>query len=241
MQFTCLPAIGEGWHPFDCCIFKLEIILYGTVSIPLVLRIENLRLRATTKVVLMGSCRGGPECAAQPEWSAEPQGASMWTVPDQVCHLPVHPLLSREVHRAWLLGPQALRRDLFSGMQCAVLLSVTQLCLILCNSMDCGTPGFPGLSPWVCTNPCPLSQWCHPAISSSVVLYPSCPQSFPASESFPVSQLFTLGDRSIGALSSASVYPMNIQGWFPLGFKIEISLNWNLKLKNGKILSLCKY
>ena len=80
MQLTCLTAIGESWHPFDCCIFKLEIILHGTFSIPLVLRIENLRLRAIAKIVLMGSCRGGPECTAQPEWSAEPQGALMWTV-----------------------------------------------------------------------------------------------------------------------------------------------------------------
>ena len=80
VQLTCLTAISESWHPFDCCIFKLEIILYGTFSIPLVLGIENLRLRAIAKVVLMGSCRGGPECTAQPEWSAEPQGALMWTV-----------------------------------------------------------------------------------------------------------------------------------------------------------------
>ena len=86
--------------------------------------------------------------------------------------------------------------------------SVTQLCLTLCNSMDCSIPGFPVLSPGVCTNSCPLSQWCHPAISSSVILYSSCPQSFSASESFPVSQLFTSGDQSIGASSSASVYPI---------------------------------
>ena len=76
MQLTCLTAIGESWHPFDCCIFKLEIILYGTFSIPLVLGIENLRRRTIAKVVL----KGGPECTAQPEWSAEPQGALMWTV-----------------------------------------------------------------------------------------------------------------------------------------------------------------
>ena len=58
-------------------------------------------------------------------------------------------------------------------------------------------------------NPCPLSQWCHPAISSSVVPFSSCPQSFPASGSFPMSQLFTWGGQSIGVSASASVLPMN--------------------------------
>ena len=73
----------------------------------------------------------------------------------------------------------------------------------------------PSPTPRVHSNPCPSSQWCHPTISSSVVPFFSCPQSFPASESFPMSLLFTLGGQSIGA--SASVLPMNIQEWFPLG------------------------
>ena len=71
-------------------------------------------------------------------------------------------------------------------------------------------------------NSCPLTQWCHPTISSSVTPFSSCFQSFPASGSFPVSQLVTSGGRSIGA--SASVLPMNIQGWFPLRFTGLISL-----------------
>ena len=73
------------------------------------------------------------------------------------------------------------------------------------------------LSPGVCSNSCPLSHWCHLTISSSVTLFSSCPQSFPASESFQVSQLFTTGDQGIGVSTSASVLPVNIQGWFPLG------------------------
>ena len=73
----------------------------------------------------------------------------------------------------------------------------------------------PSLSPEVYSNSCPLSRWCHPTISSSVALFPSCPQSFPASRSFPVSRLFTSCGESIGA--SASVPPVNVQGWFPLG------------------------
>ena len=72
------------------------------------------------------------------------------------------------------------------------------------------------LSPGVCSNSCPWSQWCHPAITSPVILF-SCLQSFPASGYFPMSQLFVPGGQSIGASASASVLPMNIQGWFPLG------------------------
>ena len=74
----------------------------------------------------------------------------------------------------------------------------------------------PSLFPGVCSNVCPLSRWC-PTISSSDVPFSSCPQSFSASGSFPVSWLFTSGGQSIGASASASVLPMNIQGWFPLG------------------------
>ena len=77
------------------------------------------------------------------------------------------------------------------------------------------------LTHWVCPSSCPLSQWYHLTISSSVAPV-SCPQFFPASESFPMSQLFTSGGQSIGA--SASVLWVNIQGWFPLGLTGLISL-----------------
>ena len=81
----------------------------------------------------------------------------------------------------------------------------------------------PLLSPGVCSNSCLLSRWCHPTISSSIVPF-FCLQSFPASGSFPVSWLFISDDKSIGASASASVLPMNIQGWFPLGLTGWISL-----------------
>ena len=71
---------------------------------------------------------------------------------------------------------------------------------------------------------CPLSQWCHPTISSSVVSFSSCPQSFLASESFQMSQFFTSGGQSIGVSVSASVLPMNTQDWSPLGWTSWISL-----------------
>ena len=78
--------------------------------------------------------------------------------------------------------------------------------------------------PEACSNSCPLRRWCHPAISSSVIPFFSCLQSFPASGSFPISLFFTSGGQSIGASASASVLPMNIQDWFPLGLTGWISL-----------------
>ena len=82
----------------------------------------------------------------------------------------------------------------------------------------------PSPSPGVYSNSCPLSQWCHPTTSSSVVPFSSCLQSFPASGSFQMSQLFTSGGQSIGVSDSASVLPMTIQDWFLLGWMGWISL-----------------
>ena len=75
-----------------------------------------------------------------------------------------------------------------------------------------------------CSNSCPLSRWCHPTISSSDIPFSSCLQSCPASRSFPMSQFFASGSPSIGASASASVLPVNIQDWFPLGLTGWISL-----------------
>ena len=82
----------------------------------------------------------------------------------------------------------------------------------------------PSIFPRVCSNPCPSSQWCHPSISSSVAPFSSCLQSFPALGSFPMSQFFPSGGESIGVSASASVLPVNIQDWFPLGWTGWISL-----------------
>ena len=79
-------------------------------------------------------------------------------------------------------------------------------------------PPCPSATPRVYPNSCPSSRWCHPAISSSVVPFSSCPQSLPASESFPMSQLFVWGGQSIGVSALASVLPMNTQDWSPLGW-----------------------
>ena len=85
-------------------------------------------------------------------------------------------------------------------------------------------PPYPSPTARVYPNACPWSRWCLPTISSSVIPFSSCPQSFPASGSFQMSQFFTTGGQSIGVSASASVLPMNIQGRFPLGCADWISL-----------------
>ena len=85
-------------------------------------------------------------------------------------------------------------------------------------------PPWPSPTLRVHPNPCPLSRWCHPTISSSVIPFSSCPQSFPKSESFPKSQFFTSGGQIIGVSASASVLPMNTQDWSPLEWIGWISL-----------------
>ena len=85
-------------------------------------------------------------------------------------------------------------------------------------------PPCPSPTPGFHSNSCPSTRGCHPAISSSVIPFSSCPQPLPASESFPMSQLFTWGGQSIGVLALASVLPMNTQDWSPLGWTGWISL-----------------
>ena len=79
-------------------------------------------------------------------------------------------------------------------------------------------------TPVACSNSCPSSQWCHPTISSSVIPFSSCRQSFPASRPFPMSQFFSSGGQGTGVSASASVLPMNVQDWSPLGWTGWISL-----------------
>ena len=105
--------------------------------------------------------------------------------------------------------------------------SLAQSCPAHCNHMDHTRLPCPSPTSRACSNSCLLSQWCHPTISSSAVTFSSCLQSFPASGSFPVSPFFALGGQSIGVSASASVLPMNIQNWFPLGCTGLISLQSN--------------
>ena len=116
-----------------------------------------------------------------------------------------------------------------------------QLLLLISHSVKSDSLQPPGLqharlpcpspTPGIYSNSCPLIQWCHPTISSCVVPFSSCLHSFPASGSFLLSRLFTSGGQNIGVSASASVLPMNIQSWFPLGVTGLISLQW-LSVKN---------
>ena len=103
--------------------------------------------------------------------------------------------------------------------------SVTQLCPTLWpHGLQHNRPPCPSPTPRVYSNSCPLSRWCHPTISSSVIPFSSCLQSFPASGSLQMSQFFAAGGQTIGVSASASVLPMNIQDWFPVGWTGWISL-----------------
>ena len=110
---------------------------------------------------------------------------------------------------------------LFSSVQfnCSVVSNSLQL-----HGLQHARPPCPSPTPGVYSNSCLLSQWCHPTISSSVVPFSSCLQSFPPSGSFQASQFFASGGQSIGVSASASVLPMNIQDWFPPGWTGWISL-----------------
>ena len=100
----------------------------------------------------------------------------------------------------------------------SVVVHLLNSCLTLCDPMDCRMPGFPVLH---CLQELPQTV-AHPTISSSVILFSSYPQSFPASGSFPLSQLFASGGPSIGASALASVLPINTQGWFSLGLMTSL-------------------
>ena len=103
--------------------------------------------------------------------------------------------------------------------------SVSQSCPTLCDPMNRSRPGLPVHHQLLeFTQTRPSSRWCHPTSSSSVIPFSSCLQSFPASGSFPMNQLFTWGGQSTGVSASASVLPMNTQDWSPLGWTCWISL-----------------
>ena len=104
--------------------------------------------------------------------------------------------------------------------------SIQFSCSVVSNSLwhQHASLCYPSPTPGAYSNSCPSSQWCHPTISSSVITFSSCPQSFPASGSFQMSHFFTSGGQSIGVSASASVLPMNNQDWSPLGWTGWISL-----------------
>ena len=129
-----------------------------------------------------------------------------------------------------LLPCQLITSAMYSCVACVSLSvqfsSVAQSCPTVCDPVDCSMPGNMATppTPGTCSNSCPLNQWWHPTISSSVVPFSSRLQSFPASGSFQMSQFFASGGHSVGVSASTSVLPMNIQDWFPLGWTSWISL-----------------
>ena len=128
----------------------------------------------------------------------------------------------------WITSPPKLRLKFSNPSPCACCIvhftrSVMSDSLQPHGLQQARLP-YPSPTPGACSNSCPSSQWCHPTISSSATLFSFCLPSFPAPGSFPMSQLFTSGGQSVGYSASASVLPMNIQGWFPLGLTGLISL-----------------
>ena len=116
--------------------------------------------------------------------------------------------------------------DRRSGGLCCYCCSVPKSCPTLCDPIYCSMPGSSVFTiSQVCSNSRPLSWWCYLTISSSATLYSSCRRSFPAPGSFSMSWFFTSDGQSAGASASASVLPMNIQSWFPLGLTGLISLH----------------
>ena len=118
-----------------------------------------------------------------------------------------------------ILYPATLLNSLISSVQFSVVPNS-----LWPHGLQHARPLCPSPTPRVYSDSCPLSRWCHPTISSSVIPFCSRVQSFPASGSFPMSQVFTSGGQSIGVSASVSVLPMNIQDWFPLGWTGWISL-----------------
>ena len=129
----------------------------------------------------------------------------------------------------WKVGEEGvsglMRERVLAAISSVQFSSVVQLYPTLRpDELQHARPPYPSPTPGVYQNPWPSSQWCHPSISSSVVPFSSCPQSLPASGSFPRSQLFEWGGQSIRVSASASVLPMKTQDWFPLEWTGWISL-----------------
>ena len=125
------------------------------------------------------------------------------------------------MHFPFLTFNQLINYEYFSSVQfsCSVMSDTLRSHGLQHTRLPC-----PSLSPGVCSNSSPLSWWCHPTISSSVDPFSLCPQSFPASVSFSISQFFASGGQRIGVSPSTSVLPMNTQDWSPLGWTGWISL-----------------
>ena len=134
--------------------------------------------------------------------------------------MPGHIRSQRILHSFWNTMTHAYRDVRFGSVQ----FSCSCPTLLWPHELQHARPPCPSPTPRAYPNTCPLSRWCHPTISSSVIPFSSCPQSFPSSSSFQMSQLFTWDGQSTGVSASTSVLPMNTQDWSPLGWTGWISL-----------------
>ena len=158
--------------------------------------------------------------ASSPITSWQLMGRDMETVTSFIfldSKIPADGDYSHKIKRHLLLGRKVMTNLV------VIVQSLSHIWLLATHGLQHARLPCPPPSPGACSNSCPLNQWCYPTISSSVIPF-SCPLSFPESGSFPMCQLFTSGGKSIGASASASVLPMNIQDWFPLGWTDWISL-----------------
>ena len=139
-----------------------------------------------------------------------------------------------ELASAFTPRPQAANNGQSREVQFSSVQSLSRVRLFVTHESQHTRPPCPSPTPGVHPNSCPSSRWCHPAISSSVIPFSSCPQSLPASGSFPMSQLFAWGGQSTGVSASASVFPKNTQDWSPLEWTGVPQWSW--KIMWGKIL-----
>ena len=141
--------------------------------------------------------------------------------PPMGVHASLSPLMTRTVGRlaSFTMGGVPSLFDLQGAFLCLLLFFSHSVVLdsLWPHGLQHARLSYPSPTPGACSNSCPSSRWCHPTISSSVLPFSSCLQSFPASGSFQMSQLFASGGQSTGASASASVLLMNIQNWSPLG------------------------
>ena len=153
----------------------------------------------------------------------------MWTMNFQMFKLVSEKAEEPEIKLPTSVGSSKRQENSRKTSNSALLISVQFSHSVMSDSSrphepQHARPPCPSPAPRVYPNPCPLCRWCHPTISSSVVSFSSCPQTFPALGFFPMNQLFTSGGQSIGVSASTSVLPMNTQDWFPLGWTAWISL-----------------
>ena len=150
-------------------------------------------------------------------WTVDPRLFCPWDSPGKITGVGCHSLLQGNLPNPGIeTGSPALQVDSLPLSHWGSPLQFS--CSVVSDSLrphesQRARPPCPSPTPWVHSDSCPLSQWCHPAVSSSVVPFSSCPQSLPASETFPMNQLFTWGGESTGASALASFLPKKSQGW----------------------------